>query len=440
MRNFYLTKWFFIALGTLAILFVCAFKFTPLFIFCEVAVFALFFLTIIDWALVAFPRNAIEVERILPDRFSNGDENQVHIKITSYYKYAVHVSLLEDLPVQFQELEQDITTLLDTNKQDTITYLLRPTKRGEYEFGNLYIFSKSRMGLVQKRHVKNVKQVVACYPSFMQMRKYDFLAINNQLTNYGVKKIRKIEQNTEFAQIKEYGPSDSFKHINWKASARSRTFMVNQYQAERSQNIYSVIDMGRAMKMPFNGLTLLDYAINSSLVMSSIAMKKDDKAGILTFSRVPDKFVKASDKPQNLNFISEQLYALKTNYYESDYGRLYKFINTKVTTRSLFLIYTNFETFNALERQLKYLRAIAKKHVLVVIFFENTEVTQLLTKTAKKVSDLYEQTVAEQLVFEKKNITLELKKYGIYSIISSPEALTVDSINKYLELKSRGTI
>lgn len=440
MRNFYLTKWFFVALASLALLFVLSFKFVPLLIFCEVAVLALSLTVIIDWALVAFPRNAIECTRVLPDRFSNGDENKVTIELTSYYKYPIKVEILEDLPVQFQELDQDITEHLSPSKKERLVYLVRPTERGEYKFGNLYIFSKSKIGLVQKRHVISLQQTVACYPSFMQLRKYDFLAINNQLTNYGVKKIRKIEQNTEFAQVKEYGPSDSFKHINWKASARSRTFMVNQYQAERSQNIYSVIDMGRAMKMPFNGLTLLDYAINSALVMSSIALKKDDKAGILTFSRIPDKFIKASDKPQNLTFISEQLYALKTNYYESDYGRLYKFINTKITTRSLFLVYTNFETFNAFERQLKYLRAIAKKHVLVVIFFENTEVTELLNKQAKKISDLYEQTVAEQLVFEKKNITLELKKYGIFSIVSTPEGLTVDSINKYLELKSRGTI
>ena len=440
MKNFYLTNRFFALIGAIVVLFIVSFKFVPLFVITQLSLLSLIGITAIDWALVAFPKKAIKSTRILPDRFSNGDYNPVRIELTSFYKYPTSIEVLEDLPVQFQEIERNLKTWLFKGKNKELSYQVRPTERGKYRFGNLYILSKSFLGLVKRRHVNELKQEVACYPSFMQLRKYDFLAINNHLSSYGVKKIRKVEQNTEFAQIKEYSPGDNYRHINWKASARSRNFMVNQYQAERSQNIYSVIDMGRAMKMPFNGLTLLDYAINSSLVMSSIAIKKDDKAGILTFSRVPDKFVKASDKNQTIQFISEQLYSLKTNFYESDYGRLYKFANTNIPNRSLFLIYTNFETFNAFERQLKYLRALSKKHVVVVIFFENTEITNLLKKHPVSTSDLYEQTIAEQLVFEKKNIALELKKYGIYSIISKPEDLTVDSINKYLELKSRGTI
>ena len=87
----------------------------------------------------------------------------------------------------------------------------------------------------------------------------------------------------EFEHIKEYVVGDDFRTVNWKATARRGALMVNNYQDEKSQQVFCLIDKGRVMKMPFEGMTLLDYAINASLAMSSVAIKKDDKAGLITF-------------------------------------------------------------------------------------------------------------------------------------------------------------
>ena len=136
--------------------------------------------------------------------------------------------------------------------------------------------------------------------------------------------------------------------------------MVNQFQDERSQPIYSVIDKGRSMKMPFNGLSLLDYAINATLVISNIALKKQDKAGMFTFSRKVDNRVIAERRPSQMNSILETLYNVNTDYSETNFVRLYVDIKRNITQRSLLLLYTNFETLDALHRQLPYLQAIAK--------------------------------------------------------------------------------
>ena len=61
----------------------------------------------------------------------------------------------------------------------------------------------------------------------------------------------------EFEQIKDYVLGDDLRTINWKATAKRNQLMVNQFQDEKSQPVYSVIDKGRVMKMPFNGLMLL---------------------------------------------------------------------------------------------------------------------------------------------------------------------------------------
>jgi uncharacterized protein (DUF58 family) len=244
----------------------------------------------------------------------------------------------------------------------------------------------------------------------------------------------------EFEQIKEYVLGDDLRTINWKATAKRNQLMVNQFQDEKSQPVYSIIDKGRTMKMPFNGLTLVDYAINSSLVISNIALKKQDKAGIFTFSKKVENRVVAERRTSQMNLILETLYNVNTNYKESDFGRLYADIKRNITHRSLLLLYTNFETLDSLNRQLPYLKGLAKSHLLVVIFFKNTELNELINNKAKTIQDAYDKVIAEKFAFEKRLIVNELKKYGIYSILTTPENLTVDTINKYLEIKARGLL
>ena len=216
--------------------------------------------------------------------------------------------------------------------------------------------------------------------------------------------------------------------------------MVNQFQDEKSQPIYSVIDKGRIMKMPFNGLSLLDYAINATLVISNVALKKQDKAGMFSFSKKVENIVVAERRNSQMNLIMESLYNVNTDFFESDFSRLYADIKRNLTHRSLILLYTNFETLDGLYRQLPYLKGIAKNHLLVVIFFKNVELNSLIENKAETIQKVYDKVIAEKFAFEKRLIVNELKKFGIYSILTEPENLTVNTINKYLEIKSRGLI
>jgi uncharacterized protein (DUF58 family) len=283
--------------------------------------------------------------------------------------------------------------------------------------------------------------MVPVYPSYIQMRKYELMAISNRLTESGIKKIRRIGHNMEFELIKEYVSGDDFRTINWKATARKSHLMVNHFQDERSQQVYSIIDKGRVMQMPFNGLSLLDYAINASLVISNIAIKKSDKAGILTFQDRVGTTLTASRQNNQMAQILEVLYNQKTAYRESDFSALYAHVRRKITQRSLLLIFTNFESIYGLHRQLPYLKRLSSQHLVVVIFFENTEMTSLLHEPADAdLRKIYYKAIAEKFSYDKKLIVKELAKNGIQAMLTTPEHLTVNTINKYLELKARGMI
>jgi uncharacterized protein (DUF58 family) len=281
---------------------------------------------------------------------------------------------------------------------------------------------------------------VPVYPSFLQMRKYELMAISNRLQELGIKRIRRLGHSMEFEHIREYVVGDDIRTLNWKATARKGSYMVNEYVEEKSQPVYCVIDKGRQMKMPFEGLSLLDYAINATLVVSNIAMYKQDKAGVITFSEKIGTLLPADRKPAQMHAILELLYKQKTRYLESNYEALYANINRKIKQRSLILLFTNFETLSSMQRVLPYLRNIARGHLLVVIFFENTELRSLLDRRVKNTEDVYIKTIAEKYAYERRQIIKELQMHGIHSMLTTPANLTVNTLNKYLEIKARGML
>lgn len=440
LRALYLSNRLFIGVGLLAALFIITFVIGGFYFIPKILFYLLVAAVLTDIILLFKVRLGLQGERITPDKLSNGDENEIRISVQSFYTFPISLRIFDELPHQFQKRDLEFNTSLHSGEEKIIQYSLRPVKRGKYSFGAVNILVQSPLNLISRRFRFTSDKMVPVYPSYLQMRKYELLAISQRLTETGIKKIRRIGHNQEFELIKEYISGDDIRSVNWKATARKSRLMVNQYQDERSQQIYSLIDKGRVMQMPFNGLSLLDYAINASLVISNIAIKKSDKAGLITFQDKIGSVLSASRLNNQMATIQEVLYNQKTAFLETDYSVLYTTIRRSVSQRSLLLLFTNFESVYSLQRQLPYLINLAKQHLLVVIFFENTELKSLIEKKAKNMKEVYHKALAERFGFEKKMIVKELQKVGIQSILTPPEKLTVNTINKYLELKARNLI
>jgi uncharacterized protein (DUF58 family) len=437
-KGLFITKRFYLLLVAVVVFYVLAFFFPllrwPAFIFSMLLLAA----TLVDVLLLFSRRSPLQVTRILPEKLSNGDDNPVKIYVTGKYPFAVGINIIDELPVQFQKRDFLLQGRLQPETQTLYNYILKPTVRGEYGFGNIHCFITTILKLAERRVTTDAHHTVACYPSYLQMRKYQLLATSNKLNEMGVKQVRKIGHSLEFEQIKEYVPGDDYRTINWKASSRrNSTLMVNNYTDERSQPVYCIINTGRVMKMPFEKMSLLDYAINASLVVSSVALTRHDKAGLITYGDKWINLLPAERTSLQMNNILFRLYNLKTNFLESDIERLYVNIKTRVPNRSLLVYFTNYEAFSSMERELPYLKMLNKNHLLLLVFFENTELQSLLTSSVETVEQVYTKTVAEKFAFEKRQIVKSLQQHGILSILTTPANLTVNTLNKYLEIKAR---
>lgn len=382
----------------------------------------------------------VDAERDLPNRFSNGDDNPVRLHLWNGYDFLLRCTVLDECPEQLQIRDQSFSVSVPSRQSRTIRYTVRPTERGPYSFGAINVFVATPLGLVERRYRAGEGAEVAVYPSFKQMQKFSLMAASNRLEEVGVKKVRRVGHTMEFDRIREYVPGDDRRAVNWKASARRGDLMVNVYQDERAQPVYCVLNMGRVMEMPFDGMTLLDHSINTSLVLANLALEKHDRAGLLTFSHEMGPAVPADRRTDQLRRIQERLYRLNTDFLETDYRQLATYVRSRIQRRSLLLLFTNFTARSSLDRQLTALQSLARRHPLVVIFFENTELVQLTHRPAETTEEVYVRGMAEKFRYEKRQIVHELRRQGIYTILTPPDELSVQTINKYLELKVRGVI
>jgi uncharacterized protein (DUF58 family) len=431
------SRWYQLGVGII-VLFVLSYGISALFTVAQLLLLFLVVVTLLDYVVLFATREPVAVERVVSDRFSNGDDNVVRLEIRNRYPFPVRLQIIDEVPEQFQMRNFVLKMELKAGAEGTLEYRLRPVQRGEYLFHDINVFIKSPFQLIVRRKIILAETMVRVLPSFQALKQFDLLAMSQNLAESGNKRMRKLGHSLEFEQIKEYVTGDDLRSLNWKATARrGGELMVNNFTDEKSQQVYCLVDKGRVMKMPFGGMSLLDYAINATLVLSRVALVRQDKAGLLTFSDQIGTFLPAGRKTTQMSHILEILYNQQTRYQETDYEKLYAMVRTRITQRSLIVLFTNFESLSGLQRQLPYIRSIARQHLVLVVFFENTGLDQLRKMEAETIEDIYTQTIAEKFAYEKRLIVKELQQHGIVTILTPPENLTVATVNKYLEIKSR---
>lgn len=440
LRAIFLTKRAFLIGWPIVLVLILGWFWPPALVFGKVALLGWIVVILVDLFLLFGRRTGLSAYRRTLERWSNGDNNPVTIQLESGYGMDMRVRVLDELPVRFQKRDLVFHGTLPAWGHRDFDYSVRPTERGVYRYGAIQAFVSSGIGFIERRFSLEATKEVDVYPGFLQLRKYELLAISDRLVLAGIKGVRRAAQHAEFERIKEYTPGDDRRTVNWKATARRGRMMVNQYQDEKAQQVFSLIDTGRVMKMPFDGLSLLDHAINASLVISSIAMRKQDKAGLITFSDKVHDMAPADRQRGHMQRILQLLYAQGTDHRETDIEALFSAVRRNIHQRSLLLLFTNYESLAAMQRQLPYLQRLGRQHLVVPIFFMNTTLDDDLRLQPRNIEQVYVHTLVERAFHEKRLIARELERAGMKPILCRPEDLTVGVINRYLEVKSKGAL
>jgi uncharacterized protein (DUF58 family) len=382
-------------------------------------------------------KQPITAERHFANFLSLGDTNDIQLLIRSRIDINVDLEIRDELPMQLTIRDFNLCTNLFARESKMIVYRITPLIRGAYNFGKLNVFISLKFpAIIMRKIAFDLEATAKVYPSVLQMKRFELMAMSKTNLIPGGRKRHRLGQSYEFDQIKTYIPGDDFRSLNWKATGRSGQLMVNRYEDEKAQQVYAIIENGRNMYMPFNGLSMFDHSLNAALILLNLALKKGDRTGLVTYSKKVNGWIKADNKHGQIKSILEKMYKEQLDSAEPDSDALYAFFQKQVKNRSLLFFFTNAELMQALDRRLPALMKLHLRHKLIVVMFENSELKKLLSKKSVKIEDMMTRSLAEKYLYQKEIMAYKIKSLGVNCILTTPEELNLNIVNAYLDVKT----
>lgn len=259
------------------------------------------------------------VHRQMPGSLALGRWSDVHVEITHDYSQPLNVQLFDHVPdgLSFEHLPQSVE--LQPGQHSLISYRLRPLRRGHFSFGRCEINLPSPFGLWSARRYLNVTDSTRVYPDFARLYGAQLLAVDNWLSQLGVRQRQRRGLGLEFHQLREFREGDSLRQIDWKATARQRTPIAREYQDERDQQIIFLLDCGRQMRSLDGELAHFDHALNACLLLSYVALRQGDAVGLCTFAGDQPRYLAPVKGTGQLNVLLNTVYDLDSSQRPADY-------------------------------------------------------------------------------------------------------------------------
>ncbi|HLH23987.1 MAG TPA: DUF58 domain-containing protein [Chloroflexota bacterium] len=390
----------------------------------------------VDWALLP-KRQSITVQRRHEPRLSLGADNLIRLDVTNAGPRPLRFVLRDATPPECRASALYVAGVAPAGASTTVRYLLRPQRRGDHAFGDVVLRWDSPLGLLRRQATFPAAEPVKVYPNLLELRKYDLLARRGRLQEAGLRAARRFGTGTEFESLREYQPDDDYRRINWKATARRGRPMTAEFETERSQNVLAVLDAGRLMATEVGGLTKLDQALNTSLLLAYVAALRGDRVGLLAFSDRILAYLPPRRGRRAFLAMLATLYNLAAEPVEPDFDRALQFLATRQMRRSLLVLFTDLTDRDVSSALVQHLARLARQHLTVCVTLGDPAVLSAATATPDTTAAVYERVVAARLLEERAEVLGALRQRGAITLDVPADRLTVAVVNKYLELKAR---
>ncbi|WP_434709711.1 DUF58 domain-containing protein [Pseudomonas sp. R1-1] len=376
----------------------------------------------------------IRISRQMPGSLALGRWADIPLKIEHDFNAPLNINLFDHVPDGLSFDNLPLALELQPGQFSQVSYRLRPLKRGHFTFEHCEINLPSPLGLWVGKRLLNVDDQTRVYPDFARLYGGELLAVDNWLSQLGVRQRQRRGQGLEFHQLREFREGDSLRQIDWKATARQRTPIAREYQDERDQQIIFLLDCGRRMRSQDDELSHFDHALNACLLLSYVALRQGDAVGLSTFASEHPRHLAPVKGSGQLNVLLNTVYDLDSTQRPADYQAAANQLLSRQKRRALVVLVTNLRDEDDEELLSAVKRLSAQHRVLVASLRE--EVLDTLRQT--KV-----QTLPEALAYcgtvnymnERAELHERLSAHGVPVVDARPAELGAELVTRYLSWK-----
>ena len=376
----------------------------------------------------------VRISRQMPGSLALGRWAEVPLKVEHDFGAPLGLLLFDHVPDGLSFDNFPLAIELQPDQFSQISYRLRPLKRGHFTFAHCEINLPSPLGLWIGKRLLKVDNQTRVYPDFARLYGGELLAVDNWLSQLGVRQRQRRGQGLEFHQLREFREGDSLRQIDWKATARQRAPIAREYQDERDQQIIFLLDCGRRMRSQDDELSHFDHALNACLLLSYVALRQGDAVGLSTFASEHPRHLAPVKGSGQLNVLLNTVYDLDSTQRPADYQAAANQLLSRQKRRALVVLVTNLRDEDDEELLSAVKRLSAQHRVLVASLREEMLDTLRQTKV---------QTLPEALAYcgtvnymnERAELHERLSAHGVPVVDVRPAELGAELVTQYLSWK-----
>ena len=388
--------------------------------------------------LLSLPaRGAFRMEREMGRTASLDKPHRVRLTLTNFASRTYFADVKDDVSDEMHAEPAEFAVRLPAQRRTTLAYEVRSTRRGAFALSQVYLRVFSLLRLWRRFLDYAAPAELHVYPDMKQLSEYAIFARKNRLNLLGVRRTRRIGQDNEFERLRDYTLDDNFKHIDWRTTARRRKLTVKDFQNTQNQTLVFVVDCGRMMTNQSGGLTLLDHALNSMLMLSYVALERGDSVGLICFSDTVHTCVPAKGGHAQMNRLLHASFDRLPQLVESRYDEAFLYLKSKFRKRSLVIFMTNLideVNSNQVER---YLTNMVGKHLPLSVWLRDRRLFEAAEQPYPAGDELFRAAAAAEILTWRQQVLSDLSVKGVLSVDAFPEDLTAPLINSYLDVKAR---
>ena len=393
-------------------------------------------LAIVDHRATPAPAG-VPVARVADPQLSIGVPNRVTLRVANPFARPLRLQLADTVPVSFDVEPRRASITVPPRDSADLTYAARPHHRGTFSFGDIHLRLRGPLGLVERQGRIAAAAPANVYPDLHEIRRYEVTLRRGLAYDAGQRRARIPGAGTVFERLREYLPDDDPRSISWTATARRGKPITVEYETERQQRILILLDAGRMMSSTLAGLTKLDHAVNTALMLSYVATAKGDEVGLLGFADTVRSYAVPRRGRKQFLRLTEELRRLEVTTTEPDYRAAFEFLRARTARRALVVLFTDLVDEDASRALVAAVTRLAGNNLVLCCLLADPQLAEVATRVPSSTTELYERVVAEDVREARARALAILRRRGVHTIDVPAERLTVATIQRYLELKSR---
>ncbi len=392
----------------------------------------------VDFSLTPRPES-FEIKRVMDQKLSLSAWNRIELVIENPIAHPLRAQIRDGIPDSFGTDGEILRFEIAGREEKTVSYGVKPRKRGEYQFPDLHLRITGVLGLCVRSKTLPVKDTIKVFPNLKDMRNHHLFMVQKRRLLAGFQKVRQLGVGTEFESIREYSDGDDYRHINWTVTARAGQLYVNRYEPERNQYVYILMDTSRVMNEEISEITRLDYAVNAAFIVAETVMNHGDNIGLMAFDSEIRRMVKPAKGTVHFQRLAESLYNIESSETSADYEKAFSTLQRVQNRRCLLLLFTDPYNFDHAREITTAWRNYAPRHKVVVLSIKNPILVSEAEKKVNRNEDAFTKSAALNLLDDRKRTFSILEMSGIPAMESDPDKFTLDSVNRYISLKAAQT-